>query len=128
VCRLTTVIQHRTTKGKTLDNDRRAFSRHEVRKDGRLLFVDQPCFVECTIRDISEDGALLGMLVSVSLPTLVLLWEQRTGAIRECEVRWRKGRMVGVRFTDVYGRSTRRAALEKGFAQPRHPAAAALLH
>ncbi len=112
----------------TLNNDRRAFPRHEVQKEGRLLFVDQPCFVECTIRDISADGALLTMFVSVPLPTLVLLWEQQTGAIRECEVRWRKGRTVGVHFTDVYGRTTRRAFVEKGLAQPRHPAAAAWLH
>jgi hypothetical protein len=117
-----------TTKSKILQNDRRACSRYEVRKAGRLLFVDQPCFVECTIRDISEDGALLGMRVSVSLPALVLLWDQRTAAIHECEVRWRKGRMVGVRFTDVCGRGTRRALLKKGFAQLRYPAAAALLH
>ena len=102
----------------TLNNDRRAFPRHEVRKDGRLLFVDQPCFVECTIRDISEDGALLSMFVSVPLPTLVLLWEQQTGAIHECEVRWRKGRTVGVHFTDVYGRSTRRAIPREGLRTP----------
>ena len=113
----------------TLTSDRRASPRHEVQnKEGRLLFVDQPCFVECTIRDISADGALLSMFVSVPLPTLVLLWEQQTGAIRECEVRWRKGRTVGVHFTDAYGRSTRRAFVETGLAQPRHPAAAAWLH
>lgn len=127
-CLLTTVTQDMTTKSKTLNNDRRAFSRYEVRKGGRLLFVDQPCFVDCTIRDISEDGALLSMLVSVSLPTLVLLWEQRTGTIHECEVRWRKGRTVGIHFTDVYGRTTRRAVLEKGFAQLRYLTGAALLH
>jgi len=112
----------------TLNNDRRAFSRHEVQKGGRLLFVDQPCYVECTIRDMSAGGALLSMFMSVPLPTLVLLWEQQTGTIRECEVRWRKGRTVGVHFTDVYGRSTRRALVEKGFAHLKHPAAAALLH
>ena len=113
----------------TLNSDRRASTRHEVqKKEGRLLFVDQPCFVECTIRDISPDGALLSTLISISLPAIVLLWERQTGAIHECEVRWRKGRTVGVRFTDVYGRAARRAILEKGFAQSKHPAAAAWLH
>lgn len=105
-----------TTKSKTVNNERRAAPRYEVRKDGRLLFVDQPCFVECAIRNISQDGALLSMLVSVSLPPVVLLWEQRTGTIHECEVRWRKGRSVGVHFTDVFGREKRRAILEKDFA------------
>lgn len=100
-----------------MDNDRRAFLRYEVRKDGRLLFVDRPCLVECTIRDISEDGALLSMPSVVPLPAVVLLWEEATGALHECEVKWRKGRTVGVQFTDVCGRATRREVLEKGFAQ-----------
>ena len=108
--------------------DRRVAPRYEVRKDGRLLFVDQPCFVECTIRNISEDGALLSMFVSVSLPPVVLLWEQQTGAIHECEVRWRKGRTVGVHFTDIFGRTTRRAELEKGFEQLTSLARANPLH
>ena len=121
--------QDATTKSKTVSNERRAVSRYEVRKDGRLLFVDQPCFVECAIRNISEDGALLSMLVSVALPPVVLLWEQRTGAIHECEVRWRNGRTVGVHFTDVFGRATRRAMLEKDFASLKNVAdGAALLH
>ncbi len=112
-----------------MSNERRAVTRYEVRKDGRLLFVDQPCFVECAIRNISEDGALVSMLVSVALPPVVLLWEQRTGAIHECEVRWRNGRTVGVHFTDVCGRATRRAMLEKDFAPLRNVAdGAALLH
>lgn len=105
------------TKSKSSTNDRRTAARHDVRSDGRLLFVDQPCFVECTIRNISEDGALLSLRVPVPLPPLVLLWEQRTGAIHECEVRWRKGYTIGVQFTDACGRTTRRAVLEEGFAQ-----------
>ena len=117
------------TKSKHVSNERRAAPRYEVRKDGRLLFIDQPCFVECAIRNISEDGALVSMLVSVALPPVVLLWEQQTGAIHECEVRWRKGRTVGVHFTDVYGRATRRAMLEKDFAPLRNVTdGATLLH
>jgi hypothetical protein len=116
------------TKSKIVSSERRAALRYEVRKDGRLLFVDQPCFVECTIRNISEDGALLSMFVSVALPPVVLLWEQQTGAIHECQVRWRNGRTVGVHFTDVFGRATRRDVLEKDFAQLRSAAAAASVH
>jgi hypothetical protein len=109
--------------------DHRAFARYKVRKDGRLLFVDQPCFVECTIRDISEDGALLSMPVSITVPRRVLLWMQRTGAIHECRVRWRRGCMVGVQFTDVWGRAARRAELDRGFAPLRNvPPNRSLLH
>ena len=93
-------------------SDRRAVPRYDVRKDGRLLFIDQPCCVECTIKNISEDGALLGLVVSVTLPRVVLLWERRIGAIHECEVKWRDGDTIGVHFTDIEGRRERRAVLE----------------
>lgn len=104
------------TKNNAAGSERRVVTRHQVRKDARLLFVDQPCFVECVIRNISEDGALLSMLVPVALPPVVLLWEERTGAIHECEVKWRKGPTVGVCFTDILSRMTRREALERTFA------------
>src|SRR5262245_55403618 len=98
-----------------MHTERRAFPRTQVRKNGKILFMDQPCFVECIIRNISEDGALISMLVSVPLPQEILLWEQRTGALYECEVRWRKDHMVGVHFIDICGRAARRALLDKGF-------------
>ena len=101
---------------KTVDVERREFRRQQVRKNGKILFMDQPCFVECIIRNISEDGALLSLLVSVPLPPEILLWEQRTGALYECTVRWRKDHMVGVHFIDVCGRAIRRALLERCFA------------
>jgi hypothetical protein len=117
------------TKPSKPQPDRRAVLRYQVRKGGRLLFVDQPCFVECTIRDISEDGALLRMPASVTVPQRVLLWVERTNAIHDCEVRWRKGRMVGVQFTDVCGRAARREELERGFAPLRNaPTNRSLLH
>lgn len=96
-----------------LDQNRRAVARLQTRKNGKILFVDQPCFVECIIRNISEDGALLSMLVSVPLPQQVLLWEQRTGTLYESEVRWRRDHMVGVHFLDARGRASRRALLKK---------------
>lgn len=100
----------------SLKDDRRAVPRHQVRKNGRILFVDQPCFVECVIRNISDDGALLSMLVSVPLPHEILLWEQRTGTVYECDIRWRREHMVGVHFTNICGSAMRRALLEKCFA------------
>jgi PilZ domain len=99
-----------------MTDDRRAFARHHVHKNGKIIFMDQPFFVECTIRNISEDGALLSMLVSVPLPQDILLWEEKTGRLFECSIRWRRDHMVGVHFTDVCGRATRHAMLERCFA------------
>ncbi len=95
--------------------DNRAVARHQVRKAGRIIFFDEPCFIECVIRNISEDGALVSMPLSLSLPDHVVLWEERTGLIYECDVRWRKNHMVGLQFTDICNRQERRALLEKGF-------------
>ena len=86
-------------------HDRRTFPREQVQKNGTVLFIDQPCFVECIIRNISEDGALLSLIVSVPLPREILLWEQRTDKLHACEVKWRKDHMVGVHFVDVRHRS-----------------------
>ncbi len=99
-----------------MQDDRRATLRRDVRKDGKILFVDQPFFIECAIRNMSENGALLTMLVNFPLPREILLWEEKTGTIYECDVRWRKDHMVGVHFVDVCGQSMRRALLEKCFA------------
>ena len=88
-----------------MDNDRRTYPRLRVQEKGKILFIDQPCFVECIIRNISEDGALLSLIVSVPLPREILLWEERTGKLCACEVKWRKDHMVGVHFVDVRSRS-----------------------
>jgi PilZ domain len=95
--------------------DSRACARHQTRKAGRIIFFDAPCFIECLIRNISEDGALVSMPLSVSLPDRVVLWEERTGVIYQCDVRWKREHMVGLQFTDICGRRERRALLEQGF-------------
>ena len=99
-----------------MDSERRASTRRQVRKDGKIIFVDQPFFIECAIRNISGDGALLTMLVNFPLPKEIMLWEERSGTIYECDVRWRREHLVGVRFVDVCGQIMRRALLEKCFA------------
>jgi hypothetical protein len=105
-----------TCEESNMTDDRRAFARHHVRRNGKIIFMDHPFFVECTIRNISQDGALLSMLVSVPLPPDVLLWEEKTGRLFECAIRWRRDHMVGVHFTDVCDRATRHAMLERCYA------------
>lgn len=95
--------------------EKRAFARHQVRNAGRIIFFDAPCFVQCVIRNISADGALVCMQLSIALPREVVLWEESTGRCYECRVKWRNDRMVGLHFTDVCGREERSTLLEKGF-------------
>src|SRR5262245_30939733 len=63
--------------GHMMPTEKRACARHQVRKAARIIFFDEPCFIDCTIRNISEDGALVSMPLSVGLPNHVLLWEER---------------------------------------------------
>ncbi len=98
-----------------MTSDRREFLRHQVRKNGKIVFMDQPFFVECIICNISQDGALLSMLIPVALPPEVLLWEEKTGRLYECLIRWRRDQMVGVHFMDASGRAGR-AKFDRRFA------------
>jgi PilZ domain len=95
--------------------DKRAFPRHQVRNVGRIIFFDAPCFVQCVIRNISADGALVCMQLSVSLPREVVLWEEATGRCFGCSVKWRNDHMAGLHFTDLCGRAERGTLLERGF-------------
>ena len=108
-----------------MQENRRALARRQIRKDGKILFEDQPFFIECAIRNISDDGALLTMLVNYPLPRRILLWQDHVGVMYKCDVRWKRDLIVGVRFFDICGRAIRRALLEKCFAplmcEPRSP-------
>jgi hypothetical protein len=98
-----------------MTGDRREFPRHQVRKNGKIVFMDQPFFVECVIRNISQDGALLSMLVPVALPQDVLLWEQNTNRLYECVIRWRRDHMVGVQFIHARDGVKRQTLLKRCF-------------
>lgn len=65
---------------------RRAFTRNEVRLDGKLI-LDGSHHYDCLIEDISQGGARVTTSRFVDLPNKVSLLEQRTGDMFECEVR-----------------------------------------
>ena len=92
--------------------DRRAFPRHRVHINGKIILMDGPCYVDCVIRDISEDGAHVTMQLPMQLPVSVYLWEAQTRMIYVCSVQWRRQTMVGLRFTDRGGRAMRRVLFE----------------
>lgn len=93
--------------------DTRRTLREPVHEAGKIIFIDDPLFVDCVIRDISPDGAMVTLAVSVPLPLEVALWDERTGMLFECQVRWRKEQLVGLHFLDTCNRSKRRRLLEK---------------
>jgi hypothetical protein len=105
--------------------ERRQSPRYELRLNGRILSPDMSFGAECTIRDLSETGALVSTPVPERLPSRVYLWQVQTGMLFECEVRWQKfDKLFGLRFIDICGRAQRRAVIER-FAFERQPRRAA---
>ena len=68
-----------------------------VIKAATLVFNNGNCSMDCQILDLTKNGARLkpaDMLVCPNEFTLKL----PQGSVHECEVRWRKGGFLGVRF------------------------------
>lgn len=95
-----------------MHDDRRAHQRHGVQIDGKLIFADGRCAFDCVIIDVSEGGARVCLALEVDVPSRVYLWQTKTGAVLECEVRWREHKVVGLRFIDSCGRQLRRALIK----------------
>ena len=56
--------------------------------------------VQCFIKDMSDTGARLAMALSVPVPPEFVLQFSPDGSVgRRCEVRWRSGIEIGVKFT-----------------------------
>lgn len=63
-----------------------------------LVLVDRT-LVPCSVRDISQTGAMLVFEEDVEIPDrLVMSFGIRPGTPRRCVVKWRNGRSVGVAF------------------------------
>jgi PilZ domain len=55
---------------------------------------------QCFIKDMSDTGARLAMALSVPVPPEFVLQFSPDGSVgRRCEVRWRSGIEIGVKFT-----------------------------
>lgn len=92
--------------------ERRALARHQVDFNGKLIFVDASSVLDCTVGNMTEDGARIGLPREVEVPKRVYLWERQTNMVFECEVRWRDRDRIGVRFLDTCGRLMRQAIVE----------------
>jgi hypothetical protein len=89
----------------------RVYTRHQVKIDGKIMSPDLSCFSDCVIKDISEGGAMVTTPTAVALPDRVYLYQERTKTVFECEVRWRKLNLIGLRFIDATARAKSRAII-----------------
>jgi len=77
--------------------ERRHTSRRRVLKGALIVFQGGNCTMRCQILNISETGALL-LPVDVFLCPKEFVLKPDVGQPRDCEVVWRKGTNLAVRF------------------------------
>lgn len=77
-------------------NDNRSAIRKRLLKTGFIVISDKAPKIECTIRNISDTGAVLQVSTAIGIPAnfdAVL-----EGARRRCHARWRTDTKIGVQF------------------------------
>ena len=77
--------------------ERRNKSRRRVLKRALIVFNGGHCSMRCQILNISEVGAQV-MPSDILLCTSEFVLKPDVGDQRNCEVAWRKGTTIGVRF------------------------------
>jgi hypothetical protein len=80
------------------DNNRSA-PRRRVLKSGLVAFNQRHATLSCAVRDLSDTGALLRLSEVAHVPQRFELIIDLDGLEADCEVMWRRGRDIGVRFS-----------------------------
>ncbi|MES2034773.1 MAG: PilZ domain-containing protein [Pseudomonadota bacterium] len=75
---------------------RRRADRQRSLLAGKLTNEDASITVDCTIRDLSETGALIELAAPEMLPRALRLMQIREGVLWDVEVAWRRGRRMGL--------------------------------
>jgi hypothetical protein len=96
----TTVVQLHSQSSAVakVDGDARVAMRRRVLKAGVAAYNDRHVSLPCTVRDLSATGARLRVEGSVSAPDTFELIIDIDGFEANCQVVWRKGNEIGVRF------------------------------
>ena len=77
--------------------DRRVDPRKRTLQKGQLFYLDSGAAVECVVLDVSDSGARLRPIDVLSCPARFRL-RMPDESSRQCEVAWRDGQDIGVRF------------------------------
>lgn len=79
-------------------NPDRAYQRRRVIKGGTIAFNLRRLTYPCVVRDLSVAGARLQVDCGDNIPNTFDLLIELDGFESECEIVWREGKQVGVRF------------------------------
>jgi hypothetical protein len=77
--------------------ERRKVVRHRVLKGAHIIFTGHGATIDCTVRNLSEQGACLKVASPIGIPDTFDLAFDGISA-RPCRVTWRKNMQMGVEF------------------------------
>lgn len=80
------------------DPNRRGARRNRTLRGGRIIFNAGYSAFECTVRDLTPDGAKLRFGEAAGVPNHFELELEPGQPRRKCTVRWRSGSTMGVSF------------------------------
>jgi hypothetical protein len=86
----------RITKMIDTMTERRSAPRHKVLKGATLAFGGNG--VECTVRNLSSNGAAIDVAAPAGLPPSFMLVIEADQFIRRCRRVWRSDKRIGVAF------------------------------
>jgi hypothetical protein len=81
--------------------------RQQTDAAAKLFAPDMTTCIHCTVKDISQGGALIAIRGEESVPDRIYLWQDEIEVMVACEVRWRKLNLVGLKFIDDDPRKVR---------------------
>lgn len=80
-------------------SERRRSARHRTFIGGQIIFNQRQSTLDCTVRNLSDDGALIVLSDSVVTPELFELYFPLKREHRMARSCWRDGERQGVEFT-----------------------------
>lgn len=84
--------------------EKRKDQRRSMAQSVAILRSDGSFVCECTLRDVSDSGARLAIVVKPGsaipdiAPEFILSLSRRGNLVRHCETVWRRDNEIGVRF------------------------------
>ena len=79
-------------------DEHRTHARHRTLKAGKIVFNHKSSVVDCTIRNMSDGGALLQLTSTLGIPDDFELVCEIDHVSRACKVEWKTENRLGVSF------------------------------
>jgi hypothetical protein len=85
-------------RAESLMQDKRHLPRTRIRRNARIVMADRSSMVNCTVLDVTNKGARLGVATSDGIPLEFNLTFDSCRSVRPCYMVWRAGTQIGVAF------------------------------